>query len=166
MTVLTVTKQTFRASMSPVWAVAVLCSTAFGAVANESPPAGDVRIEMPWARASIGTGRPVAAFVTVINDGNRADRLVKIDTPVAAKAEVHETTTEDGVSRMNRIERLTIDPKNRVEFQPGGLHIMLFDLHMPIKDGETFPLDMYFERAGRVSVTVLVAGPGASGPPP
>ena len=165
MTYLSVTKQAIHVSILALWVAALVCSTTPGVVASELPPAGGVRIEMPWARASIGTGRPVAAFITIINDGGQEDRLIKIETPTAGKVEIHETTTVDGVSKMNRVEDLRIAPAGRIEFRPGGLHIMLTDLREPLRKGESFPLDIYFEKNGPVSLMVPIAGPGASKPP-
>lgn len=156
--------RTFHAAVLVTAVLVVTFLAKAEAVASETAQTGNVRIEMPWARASIGTGRPAAAFVTIVNDGPEADRLIKIETPTAEKVEIHQTTTVNGVSRMNRVEDLRIAPAGRIEFRPGSLHIMLTDLREPLRKGESFPLDIYFEKNGHISLTIPIAGPGASKP--
>jgi copper(I)-binding protein len=50
------------------------------ALAGEVNTLGPLQIDTPWARASIGTARPGAAYVTIRNTGDEADRLVSIRT--------------------------------------------------------------------------------------
>jgi copper(I)-binding protein len=51
---------------------------------------GGLTIGHPWSRPAPqgGTG---AGFLTVTNHGTKADTLVAISTPVAARAEIHES---------------------------------------------------------------------------
>lgn len=122
--------------------------------------AGDVRIERPWARASIGTARPAAAYLTLANTGDRVVRLVGVASPVAGRAEPHRTVKDGGVMRMVPAEAIEIPAGGRVTFEPGGLHVMLMDL----KRGETFPLTLRFGDGAEATVTVPILGPGAMGP--
>ncbi len=41
---------------------------------------------------------------------------------------------------------------------------MLMDLKAPLKQGESFPLTLQFEKAGTQTVSVSIEGPGAAGP--
>ena len=52
-------------------------------------------VESAWARASIGTARPAAAYVTLVNTGSEAMRLVAVETPVAGRAEAHRSVMPD-----------------------------------------------------------------------
>ena len=48
---------------------------------------GDLTIEGPWARASIGAARAGAAYLTIVNRGAEIDRLVSVggDAPCQAR---------------------------------------------------------------------------------
>src|SRR3546814_14331199 len=59
-----------------------------------------IRVEQAWARASIGTSRPAAAFVTVSNTSNHAVTLTGLTRSVAGMVEVHETGTEGTILHM------------------------------------------------------------------
>lgn len=126
--------------------------------------AGSVRIERPWARASIGTSRPAAAYLTLINTGDRIAWLVGVASPVAGRAEPHRTVKDSGVMKMAPAEGVEIPAGGRVLFEPGGLHVMLMDLKRPLKEGETFPLTLRFDGGAEATVTVPVLGPGAMEP--
>lgn len=133
--------------------------------AGEAARVGDLVVESPWARASIGRSRPGAAYLTIRNEGEAADTLVGIETPIAGMAEVHETTTSsEGVSRMAPAGPVEIPPGASVALAPGGLHAMLMQLKEPLVEGGSFPLTLTFAKAGSVEVRVPVLGMAALGP--
>jgi periplasmic copper chaperone A len=96
--------------------------------AGEAARLGSIETDRPWARATIGTARPGAAYVTFRNTGDQLDELVRISTPVAARSEVHEMTLEGGIMKMGPAGPLEIPPGGEVHLEPGGRHIMLMQL--------------------------------------
>jgi len=125
----------------------------------------DVVVESAWSRASIGTSRPGAAYMTVRNRGEDAVTLTKIATPLAMMPEIHESkTNSDGVSSMAPAAEITIEPGQSVALEPGGLHAMLMKLQEPMTEGETFPLTLTFSDGGKVTVEVPILGIAARGP--
>ena len=125
---------------------------------------GNLEIDAAWARASIGTSRPGAAYFTVRNLGDEADRLTGLSSPVSAMPMLHETTLSEGVSRMAHVEAAEIPAGGELTLEPGGMHVMLMELTTPLKEGATFPLTLTFESGGEITVEVPVFGPGATGP--
>ena len=125
---------------------------------------GNMAIVAPWARASIGTSRPAAAYLTILNEGSKPDVLVSATTSVSGMAEVHQMTMTDGIARMEPAGAVDIPAGREVALKPGGLHVMLMKLKQPLKEGEKFTLILIFENAGPVGVSVPVLGIGASGP--
>ena len=117
-----------------------------------------------WARATIGSSANAAIYMTITSPN--ADRLVAASTPVANKTDL--MTLEGGSSAMEMIYLKTIDiPANKpVSLNPNGLHVWLAGLKQPLKAGETFPLTLTFEKAGRRQVSVSVTKPGATPPMP
>lgn len=145
-------------------ATLALVFAAGSAGAQQAAAAGDLVIERPWARASIGTSRPGAAYFSVRNAGADDDRLTAVETPAAHMAEMHMTEVKDGVSSMAPVETLEIPAGGEATLAPGGIHVMLMMLNAPLKEGERFPMTLVFERAGRIEVDVPVYGLGSSGP--
>mgnify|MGYP005845397673 CR=1 FL=1 len=125
----------------------------------------DVVIEGAWSRASIGTSRPGAAYMTIRNTGDEAVTLTGLRTDLAMMPEVHKTSTDgDGTSNMAPAGEIEIAPGASVDLEPGGLHAMLMKLQRPMKTGETFPLTLIFSDGGEVTVTVPILDIAARGP--
>ena len=125
----------------------------------------DVVVEGAWARASVGTSRPGAAYMTLRNTGNEAVTLTGIMTPIAMMPEIHRSTTNDkGVSTMAPAGEITIAPGESVAMAPGGLHAMLMRLQEPMNEGESFPLTLTFSGGGKMIIEVPILKLGARGP--
>jgi copper(I)-binding protein len=120
-----------------------------------------IEVQHPWARAS--TGQTGAAYFIVVNRGTAPDRLMAIKTPTANKAELHEDKMKNGVMEMRPVGPLVIDAGQSAMLKPGADHVMLIGLKHPLKEGDSFPLTLSFEKAGDVQVMVDVKRAGAMG---
>ena len=121
-----------------------------------------VEVDNAWARATPGKAENGAAYLTLVSPSG--DRLTSVSTPDAQKAELHNMTMEGGVMQMRPLAGVDLPAGQKVTLKPGGMHIMLVGLRQPLKQGDTFPLTLSFEKAGRKEVTVAIQGPGAMGP--
>jgi periplasmic copper chaperone A len=115
-----------------------------------------------WARATPGKAENGAAYLTI--QSPTPDRLMSVSSPVAKKAELHTMSMEGMVMKMRPLAGLDIPAGQPVTLKPGGQHIMLEDLDAPLREGQSFPLTLTFEKAGTRTVTVAVEKPGAAGP--
>ncbi len=140
----------------------VATASQFPAFAKDPVAVGDLRIMLPWARASAGHGNAGAAFMTITNTGGVDDKLISAATANAKKTEIHETKMEDGIMKMRMLMGgLTIPAKDKVELKPMGLHVMMMGVTEKLVEGEMLLLTLTFEKAGSVNVAVPIAGPGA-----
>ena len=133
-------------------------------VSAEPTRLGDLIIETPWARASIGMSRPAAAYITIRNEGKTTDILTGIETTVSAKSEVHKMEMKNGVASMGPAGPVEIPANGSVKLAPGGLHIMLMKLQQPLRKDDRFSMTLIFKDAGRVDISVPIYSVGASGP--
>ena len=125
----------------------------------------DVVVEGAWSRASIGTSRPGAAYMTIGNTGDEAVSLTEIRTDIAMMPEIHRTSTNDqGVSSMTPAGEIEIGPGEAVALEPGGLHAMPMRLQRPMAEGDRFQLTLVFSDGGEVVVDVPILGVAARGP--
>ena len=125
---------------------------------------GALTVEAPWARASAGAAKAGAAYLRIANAGTEDDRLVRVSAPVAERVELHTHTMSDGVTRMRKVDSVSIPGGKSAALKPGGHHVMLIGLRAPLKKGETFPLTLTFDKAGTITVTVAVGSIAARGP--
>lgn len=126
-----------------------------------APPAlaGELSVTNAWSRSTPPAAKVGVVYFTLRNETKKSDRLLKISSPVAAKVEVHRTEVLDGIARMREVAVLHVDAGQTLEFQPGGLHVMLTGLRQPLVAGTKFDLELLFEVAGARKVRVDVRAP-------
>jgi copper(I)-binding protein len=140
-----------------------LLSPAVPAATAQEARAGDLAVQQPWTRAA-GQGATGAGFLSISNRGAAADRLLSATTPAARAVELHTMLRDGDVMRMRAVEAVEIPPGQTVALRPGGLHMMLVGLSRPLREGETVPVTLRFERAGEVRVDLAVQAAGAREP--
>ena len=131
------------------------------AAAGEVREHGGLTVKDVWSRAT--PARNGVAYMTIFNHGHHMDRLVAAETPVSKKTEIHTHSMKDGVMRMRRIEAVEVHPGEPAVLAPGGNHVMFMGLHEKLVVGQSFPVTLIFERAGKVTVEVKVGKAGAMG---
>ena len=146
-------------------AAALLLSAGF-ATAHEFK-AGPLKIGHPWSRATPAGAKVGGGYLSIENTGTAADRLVSVSVPFAARAEVHEMAVKDGIMTMRPMDAgVELPAGTKVEFKPGGYHIMFMELKQQLKQGEMMKGTLTFEKAGTVDVEFKVdsiAAKGAAG---
>jgi len=136
---------------------AIASALAFGAEAQTTTA---ISVENAWARPTTASAQAAAIYLNIIDHGT-PDRLVAASTPVAGKAELHETIHDGNVMKMRPVADLAIAQSKPISLAPGGYHIMLTQLNRPLVGGQSFPLSLRFEKAGTVETTVMVKATGA-----
>jgi copper(I)-binding protein len=125
---------------------------------------GGVVIKQAWARATAGSASTGVVYLTLEAKPQANDRLLAVATPAADEAELHIAFTENGVAKMRPVSAVDVNDGAPIVMKPGGLHIMLMGLKAPLKEGQSFPLTLTFEKAGAVETSVAVRGAGAGAP--
>jgi copper(I)-binding protein len=126
-----------------------------------------VQVDGAWARATVQGQRGTGAFMSLT--AKDATRLVGVSTPVAGVAEVHEMKMEGDVMKMRAVPSLELPAGKKVEFKPGGYHVMLMDLKAPLAKDSTIPVTLLFKDAKGVEsrldlkLPVATTAPGAAG---
>jgi copper(I)-binding protein len=148
---------------------ALVASLACAAALGHGFRVGDIAIGHPFATPSLaGTSNGAAYFAGLENTGAVADRLLRASTPAAARVELHTMAIDaQGVMRMREIDAIELPPKAKLLMRSGsGPHLMLIGLKAPLKEGDSFPMTLQFERAGAVEVKVVVGRPKPGGAAP
>lgn len=102
-------------------------------------------------------GQPTAAaYVTLHNPSGSAVVLTGGSTPAAALVEIHQSSQEDGMWRMRKLGGLEIPAGGSVSMTPGGVHLMLFDLGKPLREGDSIPLQLEFDTGETLDVVIEV----------
>jgi copper(I)-binding protein len=109
-----------------------------------------VELKHAWARAT-APGQQVGAAYMELKSAT-ALTLVKVESPLADSVEIHRMAMKDGVMEMRMLEALELPAGEVVKLEPGGIHLMLFDLKQPLKTGASLPLTLNLQdKSGKVS---------------
>lgn len=118
--------------------------------------AGDLTVTSAWARATPPGAAMGVIYFRIDNGSTKSDRLLKLRTSVATGAGIHRTEIVEGIARMREVAVLHVASGEKVEFAPGGLHVMLMGLKKPLVAGQKFELELLFEVAGPRRVMVSI----------
>jgi len=116
---------------------------------------GAIAIGHPFAQTTLPGQPNGGAYLKLDNQGG-ADKLLSASTPVSKSVEMHMTSMDGDVMRMRQVDAIELPANKVVELKPGATHLMLLGLKAPLKEGESFPLTLKFEKAGEVVVDVKV----------
>lgn len=124
---------------------------------------GDITIDHPYAIPTVTAQSTGAVYFRYLrNRGVVPDRLVSAQTPVAARVGLHRMQMEGDVMRMREVSAVELPAKSDVRMRHAstdGYHLMLEGLKAPLKDGDSFPLTLRFEKAGERTVQIHVQTP-------
>jgi len=123
-----------------------------------------VEVKNAWVRATVQGQKATGAFMQITAPA--ASTLISISTPVAGVAEVHEMKMDGDVMRMRPLAKgLELPAGKAVQLQPGGYHLMLMDLKLPLQKDTTIPVTLTLQDSKGVQSTqelrvpVLTAAP-------
>jgi copper(I)-binding protein len=157
--------------------VQVIVLVAVMVAACGAPATPQIRAEDVWSRPAVamgdtgesaesgsemgqGMGGTGAVFMVLVNDGQEADRLVGAKTDVAKVVEIHETKMEGDVMKMQMLpDGLEVPARGEVQLKPGGYHVMLIGLQRNLDVGDTFSVELLFEKSGSLVVEPVVRQP-------
>ena len=135
-----------------ILATLALVACAFGIAAAQAP----MSMSGAWVREPV-PGRPnTAAYVVVENPGATDLLIVSASSDVSSKVELHEMVRSGDMMKMSPVKSITVPAKGKVELKPGGLHIMLFELKKPLKEGDTVELTLTTDKGATVKASAAV----------
>ena len=147
----------FRRSYILLLLLVLALSAACGGDATTEPAAsGGITVEEAWARPPAMAGGNGAAYFLVRNDGDTADRLIAVSSPLAMTGMHESSMAEDGTMSMSPVDGVDMPANSTVAFERGGLHIMFMGVAEPPTVGDTVQLTLTFQNAGDITLDVPV----------
>lgn len=97
-----------------------------------------------------------AGYFTIENRDQTAVVVTSVGSPQFSRVEMHETVTENDISRMQSIPELRVEPGERIRFEPGGKHLMLMG---PDETLDTVTLNFYSAETLLLTVSAAPSDP-------
>ncbi|MGH8575061.1 MAG: copper chaperone PCu(A)C, partial [Gammaproteobacteria bacterium] len=128
----------------------------------DSGSQSSIRVEDPWIRLPAVPERPAVGYGTLVVKEN-VGALVGVSSPRARTIEIHQTVTRGSMASMRKIDAIQqLNPD--FVFEPGGMHLMLFEVDRKLKSGDKADLVFRFEYGRQVTASAIVVGAGDSAP--
>jgi len=126
--------------------------------------AQNLNVQNAWVRATVQGQKATGAFMQITAPA--ASTLISVSTPVAGVAEVHEMKMDGDVMRMRPLTKgLELPAGKAVQLKPGGYHLMLMDLKLPLQKDTTIPLTLTLRDSKGVQSTQDLRVPVLSAAP-
>ena len=123
-----------------------------GSVSAESYQTGDLTVTNAVSYPT--TGRSGAGYFTVSNKGAE-DALVDVEADYP-KVMLHKSMMKDGVMTMEHQMRVVVPAQGRLNFAPGGYHVMFMGLKEAWGVGDNIKATLIFEKSGSLDVNFKV----------
>ena len=127
--------------------------------------ADHVSVQDPYVRLAPPNAPATGAFMVIRNNGDTDVKVVKADNPISRATELHTHQNEGGVMKMRPVPAIDIKAKGEAVLKPGGLHVMMIDLKVPMREGDMVPLTLTFDDGSTKQVEAKVVRPMAAGMP-
>jgi copper(I)-binding protein len=113
-------------------------------------------VQDAWSFAT-KSGDNFGVFMVVKNPGSQDDALVRAETTVSSRAELHTMVADpQGGMKMQQVESITVPAGGQVELKKGGLHVMVFAVNKTLNAGDKFPLTVHTKSGKAIQVQVTV----------
>ncbi|WP_299083449.1 copper chaperone PCu(A)C [uncultured Paraglaciecola sp.] len=102
-----------------------------------------------------------AAYFSLQNSSDKKLTLIGATAGFATKAEIHNHVMVNNMMSMQQQSEVVIESGKKVQFAPGGLHIMLFGLTHPLQAGQSLTISLQTKEGKVIDVIANVARPAA-----
>jgi copper(I)-binding protein len=118
----------------------------------------EIVIENVWSRPVLISGNTDSVknsgyngvvYLTIKNSGGVSDSLLKAKTGVSLVTEIHKSFVENNRMMMERVDGgIEIPTGGAAELKPGSYHLMLMGLKRSLSEGDSFAVQLKFEKSG------------------
>lgn len=114
-----------------------------------------IRVSNAWTRPALKDGNGAVYFLLQNHSAGR-DELTGASSDVAQAVEMHKSSMEGDVMRMEQVSSIPIQGKASIDFAPGGLHIMLIGLNEDLSAGDEIQVSLHFTEHEDILLNVPV----------
>ena len=116
----------------------------------------EISIKHPMIPIFNSKMKTAAGYFTIVNKRNKADELIMVKTDFA-KAMMHlSKIDENGIARMENVNKVIIPGNSSVVFEQGSLHIMFTQLKEPLEEYMDQKVTLVFKNLGDIVVDFQV----------
>lgn len=100
-----------------------------------------------------------AAFLRVANTSDIDCKILLATSELTNRIEFHEHVHSGGMMKMREKKTVSVDAGQIVDFSPGALHLMIFNVKAPLVEGNTTKFELQTDRCGDYPVELDTRSP-------
>jgi copper(I)-binding protein len=109
-----------------------------------------VSIKNAWVRPSNPGQEVGAAYMTFLSSQDTT--LISVESDITNTIEIHSMSVENGVMKMRMLDTLELQAGKPYKLEPGGFHLMLFDLKKPLIRDDQVKFVLTFKKKNKASI--------------
>jgi hypothetical protein len=129
---------------------------------NQASAGENITVHNAWIREAPPTIKIMAGYLQIENSSDKALVLVSADSNEFERIEFHQSTTTDGIARMQQQDEIIIAPNSTFTFKPGSYHLMLFNNTVPMREGKLTSISLTFADGETLRFDAMVKRPDSS----
>lgn len=114
----------------------------------------NVVITNAWVRPSNPGQEVGAAYMTITSKQDAT--LVSVESDATKSIEIHSMTLNAGVMKMRMLDTLPLSAGKAYALEPGGFHLMLFDLKKSLNVGNVVKFTLHFKSKNNVKFKQMI----------
>lgn len=119
--------------------------------------AAGLSVQGAWAPPSAETGADIGLYMTIRNDDDEADALVRATCPFANFSERRAVDVGEGGLSDRAIPNIPVAAHATLELGPKTYHVGLMQTRDKLTAGDSFTCNVTFRRAGPMEVKVTIS---------
>ncbi len=118
--------------------------------------ASGLQVSQAWSPPAPPAVGVQAGYFTLANWTATPRVLVSATSPQYEQIDMHRTTITNGLAAMHAVTSLPLAASERVQFVPGGLHLMMRRATRKRQTGDRFPVTLHFQNGETLTFDMTV----------
>lgn len=98
---------------------------------------------------------PSAGYLTIHNESSKDFEIHSVTSEDFERVELHKSTIKNGMSSMQKLEKLIIPANDEIKLEPNGIHLMLFKPKNKLEHNRKIQLYFFDENNQEVFTALL-----------
>jgi periplasmic copper chaperone A len=116
---------------------------------------GKLKVTDAWFR-TVMKGMNTALYFTIENNSDKQDTLYAVSSLISVMVQTHETFAKDDMKGMRPVKFIVVNPHSKIEFKPGGYHVMAMNVKDDYKLKFSAEFILYFKQKGEMKIIAKV----------
>ena len=98
----------------------------------------------------------IAVYMSFFNNSDEDIKIDSFSSDLSSRIEMHDIKFTNDIAKMVMMKEIVIKRKSQLYLQPGGKHLMFFDIKKKLRDGESFNIQVTLKNGTKQNIKTMV----------